>query len=69
MHSQKAANAWGTRLELRLAGEISAGEYWDREFTQHLKTAVRRQSESEPTGQEGNWDHQLIKEIIDAEIR
>ena len=56
-------------LDLKRAGEITADEYWDIGFAQHVKTAVQRCLEAELTGDESNKEIcELTREIIDSEI-
>jgi excisionase family DNA binding protein len=56
-------------LELKQAGEISADEYWDYEFRQHLDTVVRRTLEAELTGEESNKEiREFVQEILDSEF-
>jgi hypothetical protein len=56
-------------LELKSSGEITAREYFDADFTEHMKTAVRRTLQVELTGEESNKEiRQLVREMIDAEI-
>lgn len=56
-------------LEMKCAGEITDDEYWESDFTEHLKTAVRRQLQAELSGDESNKQVcQLVREIIDNEI-
>ena len=56
-------------LELKSKGEITAQEYFDADFTEHITTAVRRTLQAELTGDESNKEvGQLTREIIDSEV-
>ena len=56
-------------LELKSRGEITAEEYFDADFTEHVRTAVRRTLPAELTGEESNKEvRQLVIDMIDAEI-
>jgi hypothetical protein len=57
-------------LELKREGEISDEDYWDSEFTAHLKEAVRRNLETELSGDETTQEvKELVHEIIGIEIQ
>lgn len=55
--------------DLKSKGEITADEYFDTDFNQHLKTLVQRTLQAELTGDESNKEiRELVREIIDAEM-
>ena len=54
--------------DLKSKGEITADEYFDPDFNQHIKIMVRRTLQAELTGDESNKElRELVKEIIDNE--
>jgi excisionase family DNA binding protein len=56
-------------LELKREGEISDEDYWDSEFTAHLKEAVRRGLDVDLTGDETATEVEaMVREIIDEEL-
>jgi excisionase family DNA binding protein len=55
--------------ELEREGEITSAERLDSDFSQHIRTAVRRGLESELSGDESNKEvRELVREIIDQEM-
>jgi len=55
--------------ELEREGEITSDERLDSDFSQHIRTAVRRALESELTGDESNKEvRELVQQIIDRDM-
>ncbi len=55
--------------ELERQGEITSDERLDSDFSQHIRTAVRRELETELSGDESNKEvRELVREFIDSEL-
>ena len=56
-------------LQLEREGEITSAEYWDSEFADQLRAAVKRRLEADLSGDETTKElGKLVNEIIDGEI-
>jgi excisionase family DNA binding protein len=56
-------------LDLRRAGELTTEEYLDSEFTDHIKTAVRRTLRKELSGNESSKEiRALVRQAIEEEL-
>jgi excisionase family DNA binding protein len=55
--------------ELKCAEELTADEYFDSDFAEHLKTVVRRRLRAELSGDERHKEvRDLVRKIIDGEL-
>lgn len=55
--------------ELKRADEISADDYFDRDFNSELQEAVRRGLEAQLSGDETTREvRELAREIVDGEL-